>query len=500
MVKRPSRDKPKERKGSCDLSDTDKAPKKKSCRKASEDVVWVADTTFIIDDDDSSYVDEDANSEDEMLDQAYDEFLASLITKQVSVSKKKKNLEPPLKLSMKEKQYFRTLSRSEQSEYTTHMKQIAKLTSVENDVPLRFRVFKLPVSDYIKTTVLKKISTIEEETGEAYKLRNWVDAFLRIPFGVTIPLPVTLDDGKQKCSDFMRDTRAIMDKAVYGMSPAKTQIMQVLSQWMSNPGSVGNIIALQGPPGTGKTSLARNGIASALKRPFSFFSLGGSSDISNYTGHSYTYEGSMWGRIADSLMQSKCMNPVLYFDELDKVSNTPHGEEIISMLVHLTDRTQNTQFHDRYFAGVDLDLSQCLIVFSFNDTNAVNPILRDRMQIINCSGYSSEEKQFILKDHVWPRLLSQLRFKLEDIELTEQSMKFLISEYSSKEQGVRTLLRTVETIITRLNMLRIANDDVMKEYKFYIKLEFPLVLTEAIIKKLLFDNELVRESYLSMYS
>ena len=269
---------------------------------------------------------------------------------------------------------------------------------------------------------------------------------------------------------------------------------------MSNPGSVGNIIALQGPPGTGKTSLARNGIASALKRPFSFFSLGGSSDISNYTGHSYTYEGSMWGRIADSLMQSKCMNPVLYFDELDKVSSTPHGEEIISMLVHLTDRTQNTQFHDRYFAGVDLDLSQCLIVFSFNDTNAVNPILRDRMQIINCSGYSSEEKQFILKDHVWPRLLSQLRFKLEDIELPDQSMKFLISEYSSKEQGVRTLLRTVETIITRLNMLRIANDDVMKEYKFYIKVEFPLVLTESIIKKILFDNELVRESYLSMYS
>ena len=136
---------------------------------------------------------------------------------------------------------------------------------------------------------------------------------------------------------------------------------------------------------THNTSLARNGIAKALKRPFQFFSLGGASDIAHYVGHSYTYEGSIWGRIIDSIMQAGCMNPVLYFDELDKVSSTPHGEEIISMLIHLTDRSQNMQYHDRYFAGVDFDLSQCLFVFSFNDESKVHPVLKDRMNVIQLS-------------------------------------------------------------------------------------------------------------------
>ena len=105
----------------------------------------------------------------------------------------------------------------------------------------------------------------------------------------------------------------------------------------------------------------------------------------------------MCGRIAESLMQSRCMNPVLYFDELDKISTTPHGEEIVGMLIHLTDRTQNSQFHDKYFAGVDFDLSQCLFVFSFNDESKIHPILRDRIQVINCSGYTVEDKTAILK-------------------------------------------------------------------------------------------------------
>jgi ATP-dependent Lon protease len=181
------------------------------------------------------------------------------------------------------------------------------------------------------------------------------------------------------------------------------------------------------------------------------------------------------------------MNPVLYFDELDKISGTPHGEEIASMLIHLTDRSQNSQFHDRYFSGIDLDVSQCLFVFSFNDINLVNPILRDRMQIIHCGGYSQKEKQTILEQYVWPDLLKRLKFSSQDIFLTPESSKFLISEYSSKEEGVRTLIRSAEMLVTRLNMIRIANEETMKDYKFYINVNFPLELGIQHIKKLLFD-------------
>ena len=468
--------------------------KKRADRKKSEDIIWVVDTTLQSDDDDSTY-----NPEEDECGTEYEEMLAELLKAHTTPKEKpKKNeIKPAMQLTRKEQTYFNGLSVATKQALNVHMERM-KNFGTEAEVPMKFQIITLPVSDYVKTTVLKKISAIEEESGESYKLKNWIEAFLRIPFGKHIPLPVTLTDGREKCSQFMRESRQILDKAVYGMANAKTQIMQTLAQWIVNPVSAGNVIALQGPAGVGKTSIARNGIAQALHRPFEFFSLGGASDIANFVGHSYTYEGSMWGRIAEALMHSKCMNPVLYFDELDKISGTPHGEEIASMLIHLTDRSQNTQFHDRYFSGVDFDVSQCLFVFSFNDITAVNPILRDRMQVINCSGYTAKDKQAILQDYVWPDLLNRLKFAKEDIILTEEAIKFIISD---KELGVRTMIRTAESIITRLNMIRIADEETMKEYKFYTNLVFPLRLDEAMIKKLLTDSQAKEdESWKSMYN
>ena len=155
------------------------------------------------------------------------------------------------------------------------------------------------------------------------------------------------------------------------------------------------------------------------------------------------------------------------------------------MLIHLTDRSQNTQFHDRYFSGIDFDLSQCLFVFSLNDLDKVHPILRDRMTIITCDGYNEKDKREILKNYVWPQLLERLFFDTTEVILTDSAMKFLISEFSGDEKGVRTLIRTVETMMTRLNMLRIANDDSMKEYNFYMEVSFPLTIDEEVVKTLL---------------
>jgi ATP-dependent Lon protease len=372
------------------------------------------------------------------------------------------------------------------------MESISKLLT-EHDMPFKFRILELPIPDQFKVSVIKKIDNIHKmgpESGEAHKLKTWVDAFLRIPFGKQIPLPVQMSDGQQKCAGFLTDSRATLDKAVYGMIPAKTQILQVLAQWIANPSSVGNVIALRGPMGVGKTSLARNGIAKALKRPFQFFSLGGASDIAHYVGHSYTYEGSIWGRIIDSIMQAGCMNPVLYFDELDKVSSTPHGEEIISMLIHLTDRSQNMQYHDRYFAGVDFDLSQCLFVFSFNDESKVHPVLKDRMNVIQCSGYNEDEKKIILTDYVWPEMLERFKMNPADVTISDTAIKQLIQEYSAGEEGVRNLIRVVETLIMRINLLRIAakDDPAVKSLKFFMDINFPLRITTDVTEKLLSDT------------
>lgn len=441
--------------------------------------------------------DEESSDEEES-----DGFLAHLERKYTSPKKKQKGpLSPVLDLNGGEREYFDKLSRPKKREMNEKMKALSKIVST-GDVPPKFRVLDLPIADQVKADVIKKLDILEQmDCGESYKLQNWVDQFLRIPFGTNIPLPVKMSDGHSKCAEFLSKARKTMDEAVYGMLPAKTQIMQVLAQWIANPDSVGNVVALKGPMGVGKTSFARNGIAKVLERPFQFFSLGGASDSAHFVGHSFTYEGSMCGRIVDSIIHSRCMNPVLYFDELDKISTTSHGEEIVSLLIHLTDRSQNSQFHDRYFAGIDFDLSQCLFVFSFNDESKVHPILRDRLQVIQCSGYSADEKKVIVNQYVWPSLLERLAFKPEELILTDEALKHLIEEYSKEEDGVRNLIRAAETLVTRINLLRIGDEETNKGYKFGCDTTFPCVIDVPKIQNLLQETAPKKdESWRSMYN
>ena len=461
--------------------------------------------------DDEDLLDDEDDEEDD--EESLDDlrkgggFLGYLMNKYVPRGKRAKpgkdeaGEEPSLTLNDEEQEYFDELPKSKQKKLNKQMKQISGLLS-EGDVPHKFRVLDLPVADSVKASVVKKLDTLaemEDSGADAYKLRTWVDGFLRLPFGKSVPLPVKLDDGAKPCSEFLATTRKTLDSAVYGMQGAKTQVMQILAQWISNPQSVGNVIALKGPMGVGKTSFARNGVAKVLNRPFEFFSLGGATDSANFVGHSYTYEGSTWGRIAESLMGARCMNPVLYFDELDKVSETAHGQEIISMLIHLTDRSQNSQFHDRYFAGVDIDLSQCLFVFSFNDESKVHPVLKDRMQVITCAGYTGEEKTIILTKYVWPQILD--RTKIPELSLSDEAVKFLIQEYSKEEEGVRTLIRSVETLVTRINLLRIADEETAKSYSFYTKITLPLTITTDLARHLLQDRAPQKsESWRNFYS
>jgi ATP-dependent Lon protease len=549
MVKRISRENARDRKASEDMSDksppnkrkkynlrsknsvsgqdppsspSDDSSDKKHKRKGSakEEVLWINDDTLTDDSSDSDYTpsseedeqivslnihihkkhlteDSDSEEEESSEEPQQDGFLMYLLEKYASAAKEEdekpkksgSHHKIPMKLTQAENKYFKSLSSKQQKEFIHLMERVVKIGFEDGDVPYKFKILQLPISDYMKSHIIKKTNTLSEmppDTGESYKLKNWIDGLLRIPFGKTVPLPVKFTDGKEKCTDFMKISKKTMDSAIYGMDGAKTQIMQIIAQWIVNPTSVGNVIALQGPMGVGKTSFAKNAIAKVLNRPFEFFSLGGASDISNFVGHSYTYEGSIWGRIADSLMHAETMNPVFYFDELDKISTTPHGEEITNMLIHLTDRSQNSQFHDRYFSGIEFDLSQCLFVFSLNDIEKVHPILRDRMTVISCGGYDEKDKKEILKHYVWPQLLERLKFSTSDIDLTDDGMKFLISEYSADEKGVRTI-RTVESMMTRLNMLRVADSETMKDYNFFMDISFPLKIDESVIRTLLVD-------------
>ena len=451
-------------------------------------------------DEDSEYEYEDEDDEELEIDEDLALMLARTLgasygkSSYIEIPIKRKSEKPetektPIYLSKKEKSYFEKLSSDESASIVLHMKGVERLLG-EVDIPLKFKVLNMNTTDEIKAIIIRKIDTIDNmgpESGEGQKIRLWVESALRIPFETYVPLPVNISDGFEVCSSFLKETRAKLDKATYGMDSAKLQIMQIMGQWISNPNSVGNCIAMQGPAGVGKTSFARNGIASALNRPFMFFSLGGASDISHYTGYSFTYEGSTWGRILDSIINAKCMNPVLYFDELDKISGTPHGEEIVSMLIHLTDRTQNSQFHDRYFAGMDFDLSKCLFIFSYNDEKKISPILRDRMITIQCAGYNDKEKKIIIANYIWKEVIERAGIKHGELSASEEAADYLIKEYSNGEEGMRSLIRIVESVVARINLLRISDEETAKNYKFYLPVAFPMCLSVDNIKKILSD-------------
>jgi ATP-dependent Lon protease len=328
---------------------------------------------------------------------------------------------------------------------------------------------------------------MDPSSGEYYKMKNWVDAFMRIPFGQYKQLSLTLAaDGVDKCHEFMTSAKATLDQAVYGLNDAKLQIMQMIGQWIVNPDAIGTSIAIKGPMGTGKTTLVKEGISKILGRDFAFIALGGATDSSFLEGHSYTYEGSAWGKIVDLLLKCKSMNPVIYFDELDKISDTPRGEEIVGILTHLTDTSQNSQFHDRYFSEIDFDLSRCLFIFSYNDESKVNRILLDRMYKIQTKGYDQPQKTIIAQKYLLPKICEQVSFQTDDITLPEETIHHLITTYTEKEDGVRTLKRCLEIIHTKLNLYRLMKPGTnLFENEMSIKVEFPIRVTPNMVDSLL---------------
>jgi ATP-dependent Lon protease len=324
------------------------------------------------------------------------------------------------------------------------------------DMPLRFKLLQADLDASSKSLILSKLDQFQkmpEHSGEYFKLRNWLQSISRIPIGVYKPLPIkkTTEGNYKDAVNFLKDVKKTLDSKVYGHEDSKNQLMRILAQWLSNPESKGNCIGIQGPMGCGKTSLVKEGLCKALGLPFGFISLGGATDSSFLDGHSFTYEGSTYGKIVEILMKTQCMNPIIFFDELDKVSHTYRGEEIIGILTHLTDSSQNEKFNDRYFGEIDLNLSKALFVFSYNDESKINPILKDRMITIRVPGYGTTDKLCIARDYLIPELLKEYKKTKEDIIFTDEIIESIIRKVP-REEGVRNLKRGIESIISWLNM------------------------------------------------
>jgi len=282
---------------------------------------------------------------------------------------------------------------------------------------------------------------------------------------------------------YMKDCKEILDTCIYGHTDAKRQIERIVGQWLNGKNS-GYCLGFEGPPGTGKTSLAKKGLANCLKdengvsRPFSFIAIGGTSNGSTLEGHNYTYVGSQWGKIVDILMDTKCMNPIIFIDEIDKVSRTESGKEIISILTHLIDTTQNDVIQDKYFSGVDLDLSKVLFVFSYNDVNLIDKILLDRIHRIKFDHLNLDDKIVICNIYLLPELYERVG-QTGNIVFSNEILEFIIEEYTC-EPGVRKLKEILFEIIGEVNLDILTNS--------LVDIQFPVEITEDDIKNKYLKN------------
>ena len=419
----------------------------------------------------------DGSSESEDYSYEYDdhdEKYEELIDKHMLKDSEESNME-----------YYHYLDSKKKEEIFNLTKEIYEYNG--SNIPLRFKVIESHMDMKTKAIALENIDKMAEmdvSTGEHSKMDHWINGLMRIPFGKYNSIPVNPESSIEEKRKYIQDTYKTLDKAIYGHKEAKTHMLQVIGKWMKNPDSGGNVLAIQGPMGNGKTTLVKEGISKVLNRPFHFIALGGASDSAYFDGHCYTYEGSHWGRIVQILQESKCMNPIIYFDELDKISETTKGDEITHMLTHLTDPSQNSLFQDNYFPGVNLDLSKALFIFSYNDESKVNKILKDRMYVIHTKGFKTEDKIKICNEYLIPDIFSTFAFDTKEIVFTDDIVKTIIEKYTEGEEGVRNLKRCIETIISKINIHILSDGDNGLSFKLD-DIVLPFTLTEAQVEILL---------------
>ncbi len=275
-------------------------------------------------------------------------------------------------------------------------------------------------------------------------------------------------------TDYMASVKTTLDKAVHGHDKAKKQLERIIGQWI-NGQQDGYCFGFEGAPGIGKTSLAKRGLSDCLKdekgapRPFAMIQMGGDSNGSTLHGHNYTYVGSTWGSIVQILIDKKCMNPIIFIDEVDKISRTEHGKEIVGILTHLLDPAQNDCFQDKYFTGIDLDLSKALFILSYNDVEAIDKILLDRIHRIRFDSLSLEDKLIICNTHILPEVYKKMG--LEDmIQFSDEVLKFIIEEYTA-EAGVRKLKEILFEIVGEINLSMLKAFDMDIQLPIHISVE-----------------------------
>ncbi|PWJ15268.1 endopeptidase La [Ruminococcus flavefaciens] len=310
-------------------------------------------------------------------------------------------------------------------------------------------IMELKLDEKSKEKLLKeadKLTKLPPSSQEAFVIKNYLDTVLDLPWGKYT---------KAKLS--MEKAETVLEKDHYGLKKVKERILEFLAVYMLNPEIKGQIICLAGPPGIGKTSIAKS-IAKAMGRKYARVSLGGVRDEADIRGHRKTYVGAMPGRIITAISQAGSANPLILFDEIDKLCSDIKGDPSSAML-EVLDAEQNNAFRD-HFIEVPFDLSKAVFITTANNVGAIPAPLLDRMEVIELPSYTAEEKFHIAKEHLIPKQLKEHGLKASQLKISDDAIDELI-QYYTKEAGVRSLERSIASLC-RKTARRIAADEVKR--------------------------------------
>ncbi|AVL93679.1 lon protease-like protein [Megavirus vitis] len=336
--------------------------------------------------------------------------------------------------------------------------------------------------DNVKSYILEKNNEIK--TGENnYKLQMAINGLMQFPWKPKDPNShyMQIKNSMTKSRNYLQNVAKKLNETVYGHENSKKVLIELVGKWIQNPESTGQVIGLVGPPGVGKTLLAK-GISSALGIPLSIVGLGGMSDSADLIGHSFTYAGAQYGMIVRQMIKAGNWRCVMFFDEVDKVSKRNDTNEIYNTLIHITDPNMNQNFQDRFYSSsIDFDLSGVLVVFSYNNSEKLDPILLDRIKEIKISAYSVKEKISIAQNYILKELCENIGFDREKIQINDNIIQYIIEKYTM-EAGVRELKRQLEQILLKINIDR-----------FYMRGPFRKLLKVKYLQENLEEQEIISE-------
>ena len=316
------------------------------------------------------------------------------------------------------------------------IKRMKRRSGAVVNQPLRIRILNSSLPTDVQVRLCKEIAA----EGSDSNYTQYAEGVLKLP---RVARPVAAGEDP---TDYLLRARATLEATVHGQDALKERLLEIVARTTCDTGGAPLVLGIQGPPGNGKTTLLRRGLAKALDLPFHTVALGGMSDAGHLLGFERTYHNARHGRLADIAMNSGCTNPIIFFDELDKIAESSSGTEIVNVLIHLTDPEGRDTIHDKFLG--EINLAGATLVFAFNDETRVHPVLLNRLQVVHTTGYNDEQKLEIAKQHLVPRATKCLA--RGELAIGDDTLTALIQRAGSGG-GVRKLVHAIEGIAQRAN-------------------------------------------------